>query len=174
MEGYFYLGKILKPFAAKGALLINLEVDNPEDYEEMESVFVLMNGQLIPFLIESIDLKHNNKAVITFPDIDTIDQASILSGCELYQPLSILKPLTGNRFYYHEIPGFEVHDKNHGFIGTVTEVLEYPHQSVLSVSFKEKEILIPVTDEIVTGINRDLKQLYTNTPEGLIELYLEA
>lgn len=174
MEGYFYLGKILKPFAAKGALLISLDVDNPEDYEEMESVFVLMNGQLIPFLIESISIKHNNKAVITFPDIDTIDQASILSGCELYQPISTLKPLTGNRFYYHEIPGFEVHDKTHGIIGTVNEVLEYPHQAVLSVSCKGKEILIPITDEIVTGINRELKQLYTETPIGLIELYLES
>lgn len=174
MEGYFFLGRIIKPFAAKGALLINLDVDNPEDYEEMESVFVLMNGQLIPFLIESIDIKHNKKAVVSFPDIDTIDQASILTGCELYQPLSTLKPLSGNQFYYHEIPGFEVHDQSHGFIGIVNEVLEYPHQAVISVSYKEKEILIPITDEIVTGINRELKQLYTNTPDGLVELYLEA
>ncbi|HLN53147.1 MAG TPA: ribosome maturation factor RimM [Lentimicrobium sp.] len=172
MEGYYYLGKILKPFAAKGALLIHLDVDTPEDYTEMESVFVLMNGQLIPFVINSIDLKHNNKAVITLPDIDTVDQASILSGCDLYQPVSMLKPLSGNRFYYHEVPGFEVYDKQHGFIGTIKEVLEYPHQAVLSVYFKEKEILIPITDEIITGIDRQKRQLFTNAPEGLIELYL--
>ncbi|MGE5382291.1 MAG: ribosome maturation factor RimM [Omnitrophica WOR_2 bacterium] len=173
MEGYFYLGKILKPFAAKGALLINLDVDSPEDYEDMESVFVQMNGQLIPFLIESFELKHNNRAVITFPDIDTIDQASILSGCELYLPVEMLKPLSGNRFYYHEVPGYEVYDKVHGFVGIITEVLEYPHQAVLSILFKGKEILIPVTDEIVIGIDREKKSILTNAPEGLIELYLE-
>ncbi len=173
MEGYFYLGKIIKPFAAKGALLVNLDVDYPEDYEEMESVFVLMNGKLIPFFIEKIDLKHNNKAVLTFADIDSVDQASILVGCELYQPLSMLPELTGNRFYYHEIIGFEVHDKNHGLIGKVIEVLEYPHQAVLSIEFRNKEILIPITDEIITGLDRSKKQLFTSAPEGLIELYLE-
>jgi 16S rRNA processing protein RimM len=85
----------------------------------------------------------------------------------------LLKPLTGNRFYYHEVKGFEVHDANHGFIGNVIEVLEYPHQAVLSISFRNKEILIPVTDEIVTAIDRDKRCLYTNAPEGLIEIYLE-
>ena len=173
MEGYYYLGKILKPFAAKGALLVHLDVDTPDDYTEMESVFVLMNGQLIPFLIKDISIKHNNKAVISFPDVDTVDQASILAGCDLYQPVSMLRPLSGNRFYYHEVAGYEVHDKNHGFIGIVKEVLEYPHQAVLSVFFKEKEILIPITDEIVTGIEREKRQLYTDAPAGLVELYLD-
>ncbi|MGE5316660.1 MAG: ribosome maturation factor RimM [Chloroflexota bacterium] len=173
MEGYYYLGKILKPFAAKGSLLVHLDVDDPEDYIEMESVFIQMNGQLIPFLIEDVQLKHNNKAVLTLNDIDSVDQAEILAGCDLYQPASMLKPLTGNKFYYHEVKGFEVFDKVHGFIGNVTEVLEYPHQAVLSIAFKEKEILIPITDEIVTGVDREKKQLSTNAPEGLIELYLE-
>lgn len=173
MEGYFYLGKILKPFAAKGALLINLDVDSPYEYEDMESVFVLLNEQLIPFFIESIKLQHNNRAVVTFTDINSIEQTSILIGCDLYLPDSMLQPLTGNNFYYHEVKGFEVHDANHGVIGIIAEVLEYPHQAVLSVVFKGKEILIPITDEIITEVDRDKKIMYTNTPEGLVELYLE-
>jgi len=115
MEGYYFLGRILKPFAAKGALMINLEVDDPEEYLELESVFVLMNGQLISFFIENLELKHNNRAVIQIEDVDSIDQASILVGCELYLPISMLKPLTGNRFYYHEVKGFEVYDNEKGF-----------------------------------------------------------
>jgi len=173
MEGYYFLGRILKPFAAKGALMINLEVDDPEEYLELESVFVLMNGQLIPFFIENLELKHNNRAVIQIEDVDSIDQASILVGCELYLPISMLKPLTGNRFYYHEVKGFEVYDNEKGFIGIITEVLEYPHQAVLSINFRNKEILIPITDEIIVNVDRDKKHLYTNTPEGLIDLYLE-
>ncbi|MFA6951286.1 MAG: ribosome maturation factor RimM [Lentimicrobiaceae bacterium] len=172
MEGYFFLGRILKPHAAKGALMINFEVDSPEDYQNMESVFVLMNGQLIPFLIEHIEIRHNNRAVISIPDVDSIEQASVLSGCELYLPESMLKPLTGNRFYFHEVPGFEVHDTVHGVIGRVIEVLEYPQQALLSISFKGKEILVPITDEIITGIDREKKIIYTDVPEGLIELYL--
>lgn len=173
MEGYFYLGKITKLFAAKGALQIYLDTDNPENYLKMESVFVQMNGQLIPFFIESIDLRHNNNAVVTFLDVDDVAMASLLVNCELYLPNSMLPPLTGNRFYYHEVKGFTVLDKNFGEAGIVEEVLEYPHQAVLRSMLKGKEILIPITDEIILDVDREKKTVYTDAPEGLIELYLD-
>jgi 16S rRNA processing protein RimM len=173
MEGYFYLGKILKLHAAKGALLIHLDTDSPENYTELESVFVQMNGQLIPFLIESLEHRHNNNAVVTLADIDSTDQASMLISCELFLPLALLPPLTGTRFYYHEVKGFSVMDESFGEAGIIEEVLEYPHQAVLRVLFKGKEILIPITDDIILEVNRETRTIRTRAPEGLIELYLE-
>ena len=173
MEGYFYLGKISKLFAAKGSLLIHFDVDDPEEYLDLESVFVQMNGQLIPFFIDAIDLRHNNNAVVKFTDIDDTSMASMLISCELYLPIQMLPPLSGNQFYYHEVKGFRVIDEQHGEVGTIEEVLEYPHQAVFRVLFKNKEILIPVTDEIILAVDRDSKVIHTRTPEGLIDLYLE-
>ncbi|MBK9358522.1 MAG: 16S rRNA processing protein RimM [Bacteroidales bacterium] len=173
MEGYFYLGKILKLHAAKGALLIHLDTDSPENYTELESVFVQMNGQLIPFFIESLEHRHNNNAVVTFADIDSTDQASMLISCALFLPLTMLPPLTGTRFYYHEVKGFSVMDENFGEAGIIEEVLEYPHQAVLRVLLKGKEILIPITDEIILEVDRETRTIRTRAPEGLIELYLE-
>lgn len=173
MEGYFYLGKITRLFAAKGALQVYLDTDSPENYLKMESVFVRMNGQLIPFFIESIELRHNNNAVVTFTDVDSVEMASLLLNCDLFLPETLLPPLTGNRFYYHEVKGFRVVDKNFGEAGTVEEVLEYPHQAVLRVLLRNKEILIPITDDIVLDVDREERIIHTETPEGLIELYLE-
>ncbi|MHC1775087.1 MAG: ribosome maturation factor RimM [Lentimicrobium sp.] len=173
MEGYFFLGKITRLFAAKGALQVYLDTDSPENYLKMESVFVRMNGQLIPFFIESIELRHNNMAVVTFSDVDSVEMATLLLNCDLFLPETLLPPLTGNRFYYHEIKGFRVVDKNFGETGTVEEVLEYPHQAVLRVLLRNKEILIPITDDIVLDVDREERIIHTEAPEGLIELYLE-
>lgn len=173
MEGYFYLGKINKLFASKGALQVYLDTDNPENYLETESVFVRMNNQLIPFFIDSLELRHNNNAVVKFTDVDDVEMASLLLGCELYLPETSLPPLSGNRFYYHEIKGFSVIDKGFGPAGTVEEVLEYPHQAVLRVMLNGKEILIPVNDETIPDVDRVQRIVHTNAPEGLIELYLE-
>jgi len=173
MDGYFYLGKISKLFAAKGALQVYLDTDSPENYLKMESVFVRMNGQLIPFFIESIELRHNNTAVVTFTDVDDVDMATLLINCELFLPDTMLPPLTGTRFYYHEVKGFAVKDENFGDAGIIEEVLEYPHQAVLRVLLKGKEILIPITDEIILEVDRETRTIRTRVPEGLIELYLE-
>jgi 16S rRNA processing protein RimM len=173
MDGYFYLGKITKLFASKGALQVYLDTDSPENYLKLESVFVRMNGQLIPFFIESIELRHNHMAVVTFADVDTIDVATLLLNCDLFLPETLLPPLTGNRFYYHEVKGFTVMDKNFGNAGIVEEVLEYPHQAVLRVLLRNKEILIPITDDIVLDVDREKRIIRTEAPEGLIELYLE-
>ncbi|MBV2246374.1 MAG: ribosome maturation factor RimM [Lentimicrobium sp.] len=173
MEGYFYLGKILRLFASKGAVLVQLDVDEPENYQNLESVFVQMNGQLIPFFILKLELRHNLRAVIEFQDIDNTEQASILLGCELFLPIEQLPRLTGDRFYYHEIKNYQVIDLNFGETGRVEEVLEYPHQAILRILRGKKEILIPITDEIITAVDRENKIIHVNAPEGLIAMYLE-
>ena len=173
MEGHFYLGKVVKLFANKGALLVYLDVDDPEDYINLESVFVRMNNQLIPFFIEDIELRHKNNAVFVFSDVDSTEQASMLIGNQLFLPLNMLPPLTGNKFYYHEVQGFTVTDSQYGPAGVIEEVLDYPHQAVMRILNQNKEILIPITDEIIVNVDRKNRNLDIDAPEGLIEMYME-
>jgi 16S rRNA processing protein RimM len=60
-----------------------------------------------------------------------------------------------------------------GPTGKIEEVLEYPHQAVMRILNKDKEILIPITDEIIIGLDRENRILNIAAPEGLIEMYLE-
>jgi len=45
-------------------------------------------------------------------------------------------------------------------------------QDLIAMNYQNNEILIPVSDEIVKTINREKEELYTNLPEGLLEIYL--
>ena len=45
----YYLGKIVKKYGLKGELLAKIDTDEPENYENMESVFLEIRGKLIPF-----------------------------------------------------------------------------------------------------------------------------
>ncbi|MDR1847090.1 MAG: ribosome maturation factor RimM [Bacteroidales bacterium] len=167
----FYLGKIVKPFSFKGELVAFLDVDNPLDYAELDGVFVEINNRLILYEIAAIRL-NNNKAVIRFKDTDVEDSERLI-GKDLYLPLTLLPPLDGTKFYYHEVIGFKVEDSRFGFVGTITEVLDNSPQALFSIDHEGKEVLIPIIDQVITKIDRNKQQITINAPEGLIELYLE-
>lgn len=172
-EDCFFLGKIVKKYSFKGELLVTLDTDEPEMYTEMESVFVELNHNLIPFFIESVSLHKSRLLRIQFEDVTTEEDANQLLGCELYLPLDLLPPLEGDKFYFHEVIGFKVIDKNKGEIGQITSVNDQTAQSLFVIDFNGKEILIPVNDQFIKKLDRKTKTITLDTPEGLIDLYLE-
>lgn len=172
-EDCFYLGKIVSKYSFKGELLAKLDTDEPELYENLESVFVLLPGDnLVPFFIDKCRLHKSNLLRIDFEEVKNEAAADGIMGCELYLPLSFLPKLEGNKFYFHEVIGFSMHDGVHGNIGTITGVNDTTAQALFEVEKQGKQLLIPITDEVVTKVDRNHKTIFVNTPEGLIDLYL--
>jgi len=170
-KDYYFLGKIYKPHGYKGKVNIWLDVDDPSEYESLDMVFLHKNGMLIPYFIHSIQIL-NNKAVVEFQDVDSLEKAEMISNTEMYLPLSELPRLTGTKFYFHEVIGFTVIDKTKGRIGKISKILDFPNQAVMQVFFKEKEILIPINPDVILKLDREKKEIHIDAPEGLIELYL--
>ena len=85
----------------------------------------------------------------------------------------MLPKLEGDKFYFHEIIGFAVMDAVHGNIGTITGVNDTTSQAIFEVEKDGKQLLIPMTDEIFTGLDRNEKTVMVATPDGLVALYLE-
>lgn len=170
----FYLGYIKKPFGYKGEVNIFLDVDDPSGYQKMESVFVLIEGKLVPFFIDRISFRPNSSdAVVQFQGLDNEEKALHISGCELYLPTGFLPALTGNSFYYHEVVGFKVIEKFAGQIGVLEAVIDYPGNPIFQIKKGSREILIPARDGFIERLDREGKKLYLKAPEGLIDLYLQ-
>ncbi|NOU48162.1 MAG: 16S rRNA processing protein RimM [Bacteroidales bacterium] len=169
----FYFGKVIKTHGIKGEISIRIDSDNPSDYSDIKFILLEINNKLIPFFIDSLKI-NQNKAYVAIQDMKTIEGAMELVGYEIYLPLDQLPKLIGNKFYYHEVPGFKVIDKTYGLLGTIDRVLEYPNQAVFQVFYKDKEVLIPIQDEVILKLNRKTKTFEIDAPEGLIDLYLNS
>ena len=97
----FLLGYISKSSGIKGELIANLDVDEPLHYKKMESVFLEINGELVPFFICKITIRPaNSTALIQLEDVIDNEQAKKLIGSEIYLPLDFLPKLSGKKFYW--------------------------------------------------------------------------
>ncbi len=169
----FYLGKIVKKYSFKGELLVKLDTDEPEIFKNLESVFISLRNNLIPFFVDSCKLHKSQLLRIKFEDVDSEEDADALLKSDLYLPLSILPTLSGNKFYYHEVTGFTVIDEDFGEVGVIDNINDTGAQELFVIDRDGIEILIPVNDQFIKKVDRDKKQILVNTPEGLIDLYLE-
>lgn len=170
-KDFYYLGKITKLFGYKGELIIYFDVDDIMEYRNINAVFIDVNGDLIPFLIEKFKLHQGSTAVVRIQDVDDIEAARRLVNTDLYLPLSTLPNLKGNKFYYHEIIGYTVVDKEAGEVGIVEDVNDQTAQALLVIKDGEREVLFPVVDELIDRLDREEKKIFVRFPDGLLDLY---
>jgi len=173
IEDCFYLGKIVRKYSFHGELLIKLDTDEPELYENLDAVFIDYRNTFIPYFIESSQLHKSDLLRVQFEDVTTEADADSLLKCDVYLPLEFLPKLDGNKFYFHEVIGFKVEDLNYGVVGTITGVNDSTAQALFEIEKDGKEILIPINDEFIETVDRAKKTIMVNTPQGLIDLYLE-
>lgn len=168
----FFVGKIVKKYSFKGELLVKLDTDEPEIYEDMESVFVELRNNLVPFFIESSQLHKSELLRVKFEDVDSEADADALLKCDLYLPLEFLPKLEDDKFYFHEVIGFTVEDVNFGTVGIVKSFNDSTAQALFEIDRDGIEILIPMNDAFIRKVDKKKKVITVETPEGLIELYI--
>ncbi len=169
----FNLGYVAKLHGFKGEVSLFLDVTNPEDYDNIDNVFIDINNQLTPFFIESFKLKNHPFAAVKFEGINSEMDAKIILRKNLYLPSSILKKLEGNNFYDHEVVGYKVIDEQYGEVGVLESIIDLSVNPLIQVMNGTKEVLIPLLDDLVKKVDRDNKILHINAPSGLISLYLD-
>ncbi len=168
----FALGKITKTHALKGEVILFLDVDEPEDYDSLEAIFLEIKGQLVPYIIEELQMK-GRKSILKLEDIDTIEQAEPLVNAPVWLPLTALPELKGNQFYYHDVIGFEILEAPSGSpVGILKAIYESTGQDLFAIERDGKEVLIPIVDEFIRKIDHPGRRIEVELPEGLLDIYL--
>ena len=170
-EDCFELGIISRLFSFKGEVILFIDSDQPEKYHKLDSLFLEINKQLIPFFITKSSVNKSKELRIRFEGVDTEEQASRILKKKAYLPIEVLPELDNKHFYYHEIEGFELVDSEKGNIGSIITVLDNPGNMLLEVDINGVEALIPLNDHTFIKVDRDKKQFFVTIPEGLLDIY---
>ena len=171
-DEFFQAGKVVRSSGSAGELVFILDTENIPRNKKLESVFIQIQGNLIPFFIDSFRIKNSNQALVKLLDVNSVEEMTPLLGCSIFLLNSLKSGKKQKKSFDFNLIGFSVLDQVYGEIGTVVNIIELPMQELLEIDFNGKQILIPLVDEIIKGIDKKRKVIMIEAPEGLIGIYL--
>lgn len=170
-EDTFRIGSLLKTRGLKGEFQLYVDFDGLEDIK-FDTVFIEVGGKLVPYFIKSVKYPQPNVGYLNLEDIDTIEKAATLVKKDVYLPNTLMPEIDEEEFTLMDLEGFIAIDETHGELGEILEVMEYPRQIIASVKYNGHEVLFPLNETIIKGIDIQGGEVYVDLPEGLLEVYL--
>lgn len=161
----FKIGVFSKSHGINGEIILKTS-DFDESLKENEPVFVFIDNLPVPFFIEKIKKQGQSKFIVKFTYYDSIKEIEELINKEVY--LQISENHTYDDFY--NIEDFTVYNFDNK-IGKIIKIDDYNGNIVLTIlNNEEKEILIPLNQDLIKDINYQEKTISFELPEGLLNI----
>lgn len=169
-EDCYFLGKITRKHGLSGNVILKLDTDQPEFFNKLESIFIEINGLLVPFFIEKQQWQKTDTKIILFKNAnETLVEQTL--GKSVFLPLSTLPKLKGKQFYYHEVIGFEIFDDQQQSCGIIKEINDQTTQHYFILNREGKEVIIPIIKDWILNVDRAAQSIQMQLPEGLLEVF---
>ncbi len=172
-DDYVEVAYITKTHGLKGEVQVAFSYDEPENLQ-IKSVFIDFNGKMVPYFVSKYKISQKQLAYFLFEDINHIDKAQDLVKKKIFLFKKLMPKKKKEEFTYNDLEGFMATDVSAGELGEIIEVRAYPQQFLATVNFKEKEVLFPLSEDLIEEIDIENKRIKINLPEGLLEVYLES
>ena len=152
-QEYFEIGQIVNTFGIKGFVKIVPFTDDLERFEELESVFVVKQKQLIEMQIEEVKY-HKNLVLVKFKGIEDINMAEKYKGCYIKIKRENARKLPKDTYFIADLIGIDVYDENGNLLGKVDDIFNNKSHDVYVIKDDlGKQILLPSTKEVIKDVD---------------------
>ena len=163
-DDVYKLGRIGKPHGIGGEVTLRFS-DDVFDRVDAEYLVLMVDGILVPFFIEEYRFRSEEVALVKFEDIDTMDRAAELTGCDVFFPRH-LADIDNDVLTWSQIVGYDIVDVASGkVIGRIESVDESTINVLLELA---DGTLIPAADEFIDDIDHEARKLFMSLPDGLL------
>ena len=170
VEEYFHLGKVLKSHSTGGQLRLMTE-DHLKSYIVKDSfLFFDLDGSKVPFRV--ISAEDGAHFVVALDGIDNKQESDKLSGVSIWIPLHLVKSRhqQSPRNLRDKWNEYRIVEEKTNQVYDVVRVEEFPQQLMAVINVDQKEVLVPLSEQLITNIDKKEKTITMIFPEGLLEL----
>jgi len=164
------VGYVSKPHGVKGELSVSLFDGFYSEDLEPEFLLLDIDNGLVPFYIESLRVKGSKTFLVKLEDLESEEKARDFTGIEVYVESKDIS--SEEDFHSGSFIGFSVVDESKGDIGVISGVNEISNNPLFIIDCNGDEILVPIAQDFIVGIDDDNKIIAVDLPDGLVDLYL--
>jgi len=164
------IGKITSVHGVKGDIVLSHQLPLDFDTDLLDAIMIELNPKsFIPFFIKAKKETHDDEMILTLEQIDNREEAKNILNKNVFAPPTLTIEINnGNR--WTDLIGFILYDQKKLEIGKIEDVYINGEQILLAVNYKEDEILIPITDELILANEPKQKKITLEIADGLLEL----
>ena len=171
MRAWIDVAVLAKSKNLNGRFVVQATAGLPFLLEEGDTINLVPPKLDVPRIVtvKSIEAIDDNRAEVTFEEVDTPEIASELVGmhCLIRRDLIDDSSLMAAPALWE---GWPVIDSQIGMVGTLVGVIENPGQALLEVSREGESVLVPFVDEIVNDVDIEQGVVRVTLPNGLLDL----
>ena len=157
------IAKVLKSNGTDGELLISFFAMDPEDLEITEPVFILFDGLPVPFFVQSLRRRGQNKALVHLNGIFDLKDCEEVCGKDIYLPADAEAAYGEGDFSF--LVGWELRDAGKS-LGRIADFVDIPGNPCLEL---EDGRLVPLHEDFITAVDEDSAVVEMELPSGLLD-----
>jgi 16S rRNA processing protein RimM len=164
-ENYICVGIVSGSHGLQGAVKIKSFMTVPEDIVTYGPLRNKSAGKSYKICL----ISSNQKGLVaTLSGVNDRNASEKLRGTKLYLPRNILPKLDENEFYYSDLLGLSVENKNGEIIGVVTLIDDYGAGEIMEVDMKEGGTeMFSMSRQVVPVIDVENQRVVVNQPNEI-------
>lgn len=167
MEEYFEIGQIVNTTGLKGFLKVKPFTDDITRFNNLKTIYILINNDLQEFSIEQVKYI-KNLVLLKLKGIDSIEDAEKYRNYYLKINKKDAVPLEEGSYFIADILKCKVYTENNEYLGILNDVFSTKSNDVYVVKDESgKQILLPGIKTVIKTVDIENKKIIVNLIEGL-------
>jgi 16S rRNA processing protein RimM len=162
------LGKLIKPIGLDGEIRLSIE-EGIEHVEKPQVLFQLRDDRFFPWFVQEWKNSDEGEYLVQFEELNSPEKAREICGQSIWVDSSLVSfsPQDDGR---DDLIGYQIRDQQGKVYGNISEILDNSGQWLAVLEYENREILIPLAEENILGVQDIERYLVVDIPEGLTDL----
>jgi 16S rRNA processing protein RimM len=174
---FITIGQIVSTHGNRGEVKVMPFTDDPNRFFDLQHVYLVHPQQEAsedPAKRRYVTLEqvrfHKKMVLITFKEVENMNQGEALRNYYLQLPESELQPLPEGRYYIYQLIGLEVYEGETCY-GKITEVMQPGSNDVYVVwdAERKSEVLVPALKDVIKKVDIPNGRMEVVLPPGLLD-----